>query len=181
VSVDRAKPSENTLQTITISDFAAALDVTKGHAGTMLAGIPYTIRGDHGERRYSFPAALCRLTRPKYRARVPALLASARDDGEIYVGHDLDLAEALADWINVSPAMKERLARVRATFFSALAGSTQSSAWHSEVERIRSLLCLSAHVLPYVLTGDKSGLPSFPSFSRAFVLVHSSPYQREAA
>lgn len=168
------------MQTITISDFADAMGVTRTHAGTMLSGIPYSIRGRNGERRYSFPHALCRLTRPKYRERVPSLLERSRDDGEIYCGTDIDLAEALNDWININSEMKARLARVRATFFQALAGSTASSSWAKESERIRTLLVLSSHVLPFVLIGDKSGLPEFGAFSRAFTLVHSSSYKEAA-
>ncbi len=109
------------MQTITITNFADAMDLTKERSGFMLKGIPYTISGANGERRYSFPAVLPTITRQKYRDRTPALLASARDDGELYVGSDLELGERLGAWLDADPAMKERLARVRATFFSALA------------------------------------------------------------
>lgn len=58
---------------------------------------------------------------------------------------------------------------------------TRSSGWHDEVERIRTLLPLSQHVLPFLLTGSKEGLPDWGAFSRAFALVHASPYAREVA
>lgn len=169
------------MQTITISNFAAAMNLTKERSGFMLTGVPYHITGARAERRYSFPAALPRITRQKYRDRVPVLLSLARDDGELYVGSDLALGEALGAWIDLVPEAKERLARVRSTFFSALASSTRSSGWHDEVERIRTLLPLSQHVLPYLLTGSKEGLPDWGAFSRAFALVHASPYDREVA
>lgn len=166
--------------TVTIANFAEAMQVSAARAGVMLRGLPYTHRGHHAPRKYCLAAILPTLNREKYRSKVPALLAFAVDDGELYVGDDEQLGDALARWIEEDPEMRERLKRVRGEFAAGLAGSTQSSRWLEGLERVRSLLPTSQYVMPFVLTADKSGLPDMNRYARAFTLIHSSPY-REAA
>ncbi len=167
--------------TVTIANFADAMQVSTARAGVMLRGLPYTHRGHHAPRKYNLAAILPTITREKYRVLIPELLKTGVDDGELYVGDDEMLGDALGRWLEEDPAMRERLKRVRGEFAAGLAGSTQSSTWLEDLERVRSLLPLSQYVLPFVLIGDKSGLPDWNRFARAFTLVHSSPYAREAA
>lgn len=160
---------------VTIADYAQALSLTRERVGVVLSGLPHTRPSGH-TRRYTLPAVLPTV-RDKYRNRVPQLLDLARDDGELFCGDDsaVPQAEALCEWIERDPEMKERLRRVRLTFFSALAGATRSSIFMGDVERVRLMLPLSQHILPFLLTGRGGELPDFSAFSRAFTLVHQAP------
>lgn len=158
------------MQTITIKSLAEGLGLSLPTVANLLKGAPYYLPPGRGAaRRYTLAGVIPRIA-AKHRAKISAVVARAMDDGSLFVGANETMADDLESWLD-SP-MKERLRAVRTKFFNALQTTTLSNAFYADSERIRTLLILSPSVLPYVLTGDKKGLPSWPDFARAFVLVH---------
>lgn len=152
---------------INLADYGPAVGCTRNTAAKRLRNVPHI-----GERNQRF--ALSQVL-PELRDHTHAapLLAVARSDGEFFVGGDevLPTARKLETWLQADPAMGERLHFVRVTFFNALA-SMKSATLFRDSERLRLALPLSEHVQPYILTGDRRGLPFMGSYARAFALVH---------
>lgn len=107
------------------------------------------------------------------------LLPRCESDNGLWVGDEGTIMPAcrrLSDWFETDEGMSRRVAQVRATFFNSLSG-TPSGAIAADAERVRQLLPVSCYTLPYIVTGDTADLPTaegWPSFARAFALVHSS-------
>ncbi|GGA98295.1 hypothetical protein GCM10011324_05690 [Allosediminivita pacifica] len=92
----------------------------------------------------------------------------------------LPVAERLCGWISTHPDMAERLHAVRVTFFNAIAATVRTGALASDTERLRLLLPLSQWTLPFIVTGETSGLPHFRKFAPGFAMVHTAaPYAGE--
>lgn len=162
---------------ITLPQYGPTVGCNRDSAARRLFGLPHI-----GERNKRFNVLHIIPTLPeKYRHHAALIVNAARSDSEFYVGGDdmLPTARALEDWLQANPEMSARLHNVRVTFFNALA-SMKSATLFRDSERLRLLLPLSDHILPYILTGDKRGLPFFGSFARAFALVHQAgPYESE--
>lgn len=160
---------------ITLTDYARAVGCNRDTAARRLRDVPHI--GERN-RRFALVRVLADLRDHDHAA---ALFAAARSDGEFHVGGDdiLPTARKLEKWIQSDPAMAERLHYLRVTFFNALA-SMKSATLFRDSERLRLLLPLSDHVLPFVLTGDNRGLPIMRSFARTFAVVHQAgPYEHE--
>ncbi len=116
------------------------------------------------------------LPRLRDRSHAVVLTEAAVSDGRIYVGGDdaLPAARKLETWLNADPAMVERLHNVRVSFFNALAGGLRSAVLIRDAERHRMLLPMADAILPYVVTGDKRGLPSMSDWSKAFAITHQA-------
>lgn len=158
-----------------VADYGPAVGVSRPTATRRLANVPHIGKVN---QRFALVDALPDLRSPEAAVR---LLAVSHSDGSFYVGGDdvLPQARRVESWLQSDPAMAARLHNVRVTFFNALAGM-KSATLFRDSERLRLLLPLSDNILPFILTGDKRGLPFFGSFSRAFALVHQAgPYEDE--
>lgn len=161
--------------TVTIDDYARACGLTTDGASARLRGVPFTRTGK-GPRRYALAWALPSLGR-KYRLDAVNLLASAQLDASgLYIGGDevLQHAQELCDWLEADPTTAERLKWVRGQFFNGLAATARGqAAFYTDSERLRLLIAAADAVLPFVLTGEKAGLPAFAGgYSRAIALLH---------
>ncbi|WP_078540590.1 hypothetical protein [Thioclava sp. DLFJ5-1] len=101
----------------------------------------------------------------------------ARDDGSLFIA-TLDQMPHLADlsdWIACDPEMAGRASAVRRNFFAALAGSARGvTAYLGDVPRLWHIVTATPQTLPYVISGDRGGLPDWGPWARAIALVHSS-------
>lgn len=158
-----------TLQ-LTLNGYARAVDCNRDTAGRRLRNCP---RSGLRNQRFSLTDVLPRLYD---RSHAVALTEASVSDGTFYVGGDeaLPAARKLETWLNADPAMAERLHAVRVSFFNALAGGLRSAAMIRDAERHRMLLPLADAVLPFIVTGDKRGLPFMGDFSRAFAITHQA-------
>ena len=160
---------------INLADYGPAVGCTRNTAAKRLRNVPHV---GVKNQRFALTQVLPEL---RTHDHAPLLLSVARSDGEFYVGGDEVLADArkLENWLQADPAMGERLHFVRVTFFNALA-SMKSATLFRDSERLRLVLPMSEHVLPYIITGDKRGLPFMGSFARSFAIVHQgAPLESE--
>jgi len=170
--------------TITQSASKEALHLaTVETVGKHLRGVPFNKEGK--ARRYALAWVLPRLGR-KYRPFASQLLQRAKPDNSgLYIGGDAELphAKALCEWLEADPAMAARLAKVRQAFFSGLAASSRGVAtFYNDAERLRVLIAAADDCLPYIITGDASGLPAFAGgYSRAIALIHHAGVEEVAA
>lgn len=111
-------------------------------------------------------------------AAAESVLMLATENGESFVGTDDDLssARALEAWIGANcDGGAERIHQVRTSFFHGLAHAVRSSSLVGDVERLR-LLILRSGVLRFILTGEKTGLPTdWTNWARQFALIHAAP------
>ncbi|WP_146684096.1 hypothetical protein [Thioclava sediminum] len=141
-------------------------------ASVHLAGLPF----EGHPRRHPLPFALSRLKK-KYRGAASELVRGARDDGSIFVAtlDQMPFLEALSDWIDCDPEMAARASAVRRNFFASLAGSARGvTAYLGDVPRLWHIAIAAPTTLPYIITGDRSGLPNWHEYSRSLALVHST-------
>ncbi len=164
---------------VTQSSYAAACGgLTLRLVSMRFAGLPYARRGK--SRLYALADVLPGIKK-KYLSAVPALLESAVDDGQTYVGADESLprARALEVWLlEHVPGAAERLHNVRTSFFDGLSRAMRSSGLTGDVERLRMLVIRADGPLRYLVTGDPSGLPAdrdaWAVYARHFALLHSA-------
>lgn len=172
--------------TITRADYMASLGVTEPTTTTRLRGLPCTGSGTGSTpRRYPLAWVLPTL-KTKHRADALVLLDRARmDDSGLYIGGDAELphAQALCAWIEADEAMAERLKWVRGQFFNGLAATARGQAvFYHDTERLRLLIAGADAVLPFILTGERSGLPAFAGgYSRAIAVLHHAAVEAEVA
>lgn len=158
-----------TLQ-LSLESYAKAAGCNRDTAARRLRNCPRT-----GLRNQRF-ALTDVLPRLRDRSLAVALTQAAVSDGTFYVGGDeaLPAARKLERFLSGGADMAERLHNVRVSFCNALAGSLRSAVLIRDAERHRVLLPLSDALLPYIVTGDKRGLPFIVDFARAFALTHQS-------
>lgn len=153
----------------TLDDYARACGCNRDTASRRLRDVPRS-----GARKQRFLLAHV-LPSLRYRRYAAPLTNAARDDGAFFCGGDdaFPAARALEKFMQADPEMATRLHNVRVTFFNALATSMRSSGLIRDAERHRVMLPMSGAVLPYIVTGDKRGLPVMADFARSFAIVHS--------
>lgn len=156
---------------LTLDAYAGAVGCRRDTAARRLRGCP---RKNARNQRFALTDVLPRL---RNRNHAAALTRVCVDDGTFFCGGDdaLPAARELEKWLVIDPDMAERLHNCRVSFFRALGLSMRSAAMIQDAERHRVMLPMSGALLPYVVTGDKSGLPFMGDWSREFALVHSSP------
>lgn len=162
--------------TVTQKDLSKATNLTQSAVSYMLTHVQSQSGGR--ARRYPLHAVLP-LLGDRYRWAAPELVELAKpDDTGLFIG-DMHTALAtssdLCAWLEADPKTAERLAILRQLFFSGLA-ATKGFGVHAvgELERLRKLIASAPDLLPFVVTGDKSGLPDLVSYSRAFVIINLS-------
>ncbi len=172
ISRSQAKSStaNMTLQ-LTLNAYAAAADCNRDTAARRLKRCPRT-----GLRNQRF-ALTDVLPRLRERSLAAPLTRAAVDDGVFWCGGDeaFPAARKLEQWLIADADMAERLHNVRVSFFRALGLSMRSASMIQDAERHRVMLPMAAAVVPYIVTGDKFGLPFMGDFARSFAVVHSAP------
>lgn len=159
--------------TTTLKDHGHALNMGLQRSAYLLKAAPFYLPGQRVARRYTLSGVLTTLS-PKYRRAAPALLESAQDDGDMFVGLSLKDGDDLGNWFCQDSVMEERLRYVRNQFFNSLAETVKSSVWFADVESLRSLLTLATPTIRFVVDGNKSALPNWGQYVQAFAIVHNT-------
>ncbi|MCV2879735.1 hypothetical protein OE699_12845 [Sedimentimonas flavescens] len=163
--------------TITQTDYTEALGLsTLETAGRRLAGLPFDKWPKDRFRRYPLAWVLPTLGE-KHRHSAPALLSRARPDGNgLYIGGDeiMDHARRLSAWLDRNEDTAQRLEKVRASFFFGLSQGARSWVHYQSVPRYWHLIGASDAALPYILTGNATGLPEWARYACAVAVVHNA-------
>lgn len=162
------------MQTITISNLAEAIGITVARAGVILKDLPFFHRPRDREKRFYLAEVLPILTK-RHRPDAANLQFLSNWDGDgVYCPLSIESCQKLVDWLEITPVFKERLKYVRTHFCNGLVSTTESSQWFSDLENLRIKIAASPFVLPYLIHGEKVGLPFFPKYSRAFAVVNGA-------
>lgn len=169
--------------TITRDKLARAWSVQEDTVSRALRNVPRATNG----KKHVWHVADVVAASPTRAGQVAAesVLALADENGATFVGTDDDLSSArgLEAWTSANcEGGADRIHQVRVSCFNGLARAVRSSAFVSDVERLRLLILRESGVLRFILTGEKSGLPTdWTNWARQFALIHAapSPFARE--
>lgn len=160
------------------NDYRDTLGISDITAFAHLKNIPSSKRGSSKE--YVL-ADVIPAMQGRYAGAMPGLLAKARPDNAFgtFVGGDeaVEPAERLEAWLTLHvDGARTRIHQVRRSFAEGLGRAVRSSALMSDAERLRLLILRSDIALPFLITGDRSGLPrDWAEPARIFALLHSAP------
>ena len=168
--------------TITRDKLARAWSVQEDTVSRALRNVP---RATAGKKQVWYVADVLAASPARAgQSGAESVLALAVEDGQTFVGGDDELpsVRALETWISANCDGAARIHQVRVSFFNGLARAVRSSGFVSDVERLRLLILRESGVLRFILTGDKSALPTdWTNWARQFALIHAapSPFARE--